>query len=128
MGCFSFLCKESGKAVLSNSFDGSPVHMFLLKNGKVVEHMYGNYNSYGAVFTKDHESSFEWKEDWENVCDLMFNGNDGDGICCILEKKYNGKFPTKVSESDENQGWGDGSFDIDNVRFKKVKDPFHRVY
>lgn len=23
MGCFSFLCKESGKAALSTSFDGS---------------------------------------------------------------------------------------------------------
>ena len=50
MGCFSFICKESNKAVASSSFDGDAVRMYLLKNGKVIEEMRGHYDSYGRVF------------------------------------------------------------------------------
>ena len=50
MGCFSWLCKECGKGILSSSFDGQECKLFLLKDGKVIEMMEGRYNSYGAVF------------------------------------------------------------------------------
>lgn len=130
MGCFSFICQKSGKAVNSSSFDGDQVHLFLLKDGKVIEEMFGNYDSYGRVFNVDqrqdvaHElrESFKWKMDWHKVCDLMFNSDDSNGIAAILHKHYNGEIPTKRSKSDPNQGWGK----MTNKR--RVKNPYHKVY
>ncbi len=65
MGCFSYICKESDKAILSDSFSGDLVRLYLLENGKVIEEMRGQYNSYGAVFTPDLKDSIDWKmKDW----------------------------------------------------------------
>lgn len=142
MGCFSFICKKSGKAALSTSFDGSPVYMFLLKDGKVIEEMYGNYNSYGAVFGNGqredvaHElrESFEWQMDWHSVCDLMFDYDEGNGIAVILAEYYDGVHPTTKSESDPNQGWGgedddeDLMCDCSSDKFQRVENPYHKVY
>lgn len=50
MGCFSFLCKECNKPVNSDSFEGEMVKLFLLKDGKVIQQMEGEYDSYGRVF------------------------------------------------------------------------------
>ena len=49
MGCFSFVCKESGLPVASSSFSGDACRMYLLKDGKVIEEMRGHYDSYGRV-------------------------------------------------------------------------------
>jgi hypothetical protein len=107
MGCFSFICKESGLPVASSSFDGDACRLYLLKDGKVIEEMRGHYDSYGRVFKKDFEDSFEWKMDWHDVCDLMFNSNDGDGIAVVLEQYFTGNIPTTISEGDPDQGWGE---------------------
>lgn len=123
MGCFSFICKESGLPVASSSFDGDAVRMYLLKGGKVLEEMRGHYDSYGRVFTADKEDSFEWKMDWHEVCDLMFTKNEGDGIAVILEKYFNGNIPTTRSEGDPDQGWGKR-----NGGRKKIKEPIHIIY
>ena len=124
MGCFSFVCKESGMPVASDSFSGDAVRMYLLKDGKVIEEMHGHYDSYGRVFKdKQCEDSFEWKMEWGDVCDLMFNSNDGDGIAVVLEKYFTGKIPTTKSEDDPDQGWGKR-----NGGRKKIKDPIHIVY
>ena len=124
MGCFSFICKESGLPVASSSFDGDAVRMYLLKDGKVIEEMRGHYDSYGRVFTDStYEDSFEWKMDWGEVCDLMFNGNSGDGIAVVLEKYFTGNIPTTQSENDPDQGWGKR-----NGGRKKIKDAVHIVY
>jgi len=143
MGCFSFICKESGKAALSTSFDGSPVHMFLLENGKVIEHMYGNYDSYGRVFKKVKDendksqtnySSFEWAKNWDAVCALMFDRDKSNGIALILESEWKDgdPYPTTRSKSDPNQGWGSEDEDCcfgscDSNRFPKVTEPFHKI-
>jgi hypothetical protein len=50
MGCFSYLCKECGKGILSNSFCGEKVKLFYIKDGDVIEYMEGEYDSYGRVF------------------------------------------------------------------------------
>lgn len=121
MGCFSFLCQKSGKPVLSSSSDGSAVRLFLLKDGKVIEEMHGNYDSYGRVF-KNEDESFHWAMDWDDVCDLMFHGNKNNGICAILDSYYNNEIPTERSEDDPNQGWGRGKYG------GKVLEPYHRVY
>lgn len=110
MGCFSFICKKSGKPANSSSFSGDLVHLFLLKNGKVVEHMYGQYDSYGRVFTSPECASyFEWKTSWDSVCDLMFDQDMGNGIAVIHDKywKEGDPFPTTRSANDPNQGWGE---------------------
>ena len=123
MGCFSFLCKESGLPVASDSFSGDAVRMYLLRNGKVIEEMRGHYDSYGRVFTADKKDSFEWKTDWNEVCDLMFTKNKGDGIAVVLEKYFAGKIPTTRSEGDRNQGWGEP-----NGGRVKITEPMHIIY
>jgi len=124
MGCFSFICKESGLPVASDSFSGDAVRLYLLKNGKVVEEMHGHYDSYGRVFKdKSYEDSFEWQMDWHEACDLMFDKDESNGIAVVLEKYFTGKIPTTRSEGDPNQGWGKR-----NGGGKKIKNPIHIVY
>jgi hypothetical protein len=133
MGCFSFICKVEDRGVESTSFDGDAVHLFLLKKGKVIEHMYGNYNSYGAVFKKGLNDSFEWQMKWSDVCNLMFDENEGNGIAAILESnwKEGDPYPTVQSEGDPNQGWGDeGGLmgDCSSGGYSTVKEPFHKIF
>lgn len=124
MGCFSFICKESGLPVASSSFDGDAVRMYLLKDGNVIEEMRGHYDSYGRVFTDStFEDSFEWKMDWHDVCDLMFHPNESNGIAVILEKYFADRIPTTRSEGDPDQGWGKR-----NGGRVKIKEPIHLVY
>ena len=65
MGCFSFMCKHCGKAVLSSSFDGDPVTLYLLLDGKVIEQMEGEYDSYGRVFKPGNKDSYKWKANYD---------------------------------------------------------------
>jgi hypothetical protein len=124
MGCFSFVCKESGLPVASDSFSGDAVRMYLLKNGELIEEMRGHYDSYGRVFSDtEYANSFEWHLPWSEVCDLMFTKNEGDGIAVVLEKYFNGNIPTTRSESDPNQGWGKK-----NGGRVKIKEPKHIMY
>lgn len=44
------MCKECGKPVLSNSFTGQKVKLYLLRDSKILQEMEGEYNSYGSVF------------------------------------------------------------------------------
>ena len=123
MGCFSFICKESGLPVASSSFDGDAVRLYLLKNGKVVEEMHGHYDSYGRVFKKNNSEYFEWKMDWHEACELMFDKDESNGIAAVLEQYFTGKIPTTRSESDPDQGWGDS-----NGGGVIIKNPVHIVY
>ena len=123
MGCFSFICKESGLPVASSSFDGDACRLYLLKNGKVIEEMHGHYDSYGRVFKKNNDESFEWKMDWSEVCKMMFDSNPGNGIAVVLEKYFTGNIPTTISEGDPEQGWGDSNGDG-----VIIENPIHIVY
>lgn len=131
MGCFSFICKKSGKPALSTSFDGSPCHMFLLKNGKVIEEMFGNYDSYGRVFNNVGES-FKWSTPWKGVCKLMFSKDKSNGIALVLtDTPITGTIPSTRSKDDPDQGWGsDYEFigNTDNDVFLLIKKPFHKVH
>jgi hypothetical protein len=122
MGCFSFKCKESGKPVASSSFDGDAVRMYLLEDGKVIEEMVGHYDSYGRVFDGKGDS-FEWKKDWGEIVDSMFDGNESNGIAVVLECHFTGAIPTTQSEDDPNQGWG-----RNNGKGVVIKEPYHKVY
>lgn len=124
MGCFSFICKESGKAVNSDSFSGDAVRLYLLRDGKVLEEMRGHYDSYGRVFKNaECTESYEWKMDWFEVVDLMFTPNEGDGMAAVLERYFTGTVPTTRSKDDPNQGWG--KYNGGNTR---VTEPVHIVY
>jgi hypothetical protein len=123
MGCFSFICKESGLPVASSSFDGDACRLYLLKNGKVIEEMHGHYDSYGRVFKKNNDESFEWKMDWHEACELMFDKDESNGIAVVLEKYFTGNIPTTRSEQDPDQGWGE--YNGDNV---KITESTHIVY
>jgi hypothetical protein len=130
MGCFSFMCKECGKAILSNSFAGQKTKLFLLKNGEVFQEMEGEYDSYGRVFNEDKSGSIIWNNPfpelplsrfekpkegeepdehtyWGRVCDLMFSKSLKDGIAAVHSKCFTGEIPSTQSESDPNQGWGE---------------------
>ena len=130
MGCFSFMCKVTGKSALSTSFDGTPVHIFLLKDGKVIEHMHGNYDSYGRVFTKDGmkkmpPESIEWKMPWGEICDLDFDSNKGNGIALVYASHWNEgmPYPTEQSDNDPNQGWGES-----DKYWEEIEEPFHKTF
>lgn len=138
MGCFSFLCKVSGKPALSTSFGGSACKLYLLKGGKVVEMMHGNYDSYGRVFkngtSKEHTNelcdSFEWKMSWDSICSLMFDPDDSNGIAMVLDLYDNGEIPTTRSEDDPDQGWGSSELfaDCSADGFERVENPYHKVF
>lgn len=142
MGCFSFICKKSRRPVLSSSFSGDAVHLFLLKEGKVIEHMFGNYDSYGRVFSNKKDpkdtsmtdtSPFEWKMEWGDVCNLMFDKDKSNGIAAILAPywKEGDPFPKTRSKDDPNQGWGK-HLKLINYCGKDIGDlvenPYHKVY
>ena len=119
MGCFSGLCKECGKGVKSNSFSGEQVKLFLLENGKVIDQMEGQYDSYGRVFIEGTQNpevthslmlSREWTMDWGDVCDLDFMNDTHNGIAYVHVRRFK-KVPTTRSERDPSQGWGDDDED-----------------
>lgn len=121
MGCFSFLCLETGEPINSSSFQGDQVALFLLKEGKCIEYMVGNYNSYGCVFKAGGLEAFEWDMPWPNVCDLMFGDDPGDGIAAIKLEYWSGEFPTMASLDDPDQGWGD------MTNYQEYAIPYHTV-
>lgn len=135
MGCFSFKCTECGEAVNSDSFKGENVRLSLLENGKVIEEMQGQYDSYGRVFDKDGES-IEWNRAWTdgdekegderaNVCDLMFDDDRSNGIHAIHVKCITDtEKPKTRSHGDPEQGWGTKKR---KHMFKKLK-IYHKVY
>lgn len=57
MGCFSFKCLECGQGVNSTSFQGELVKLFLLQDGKIIQQMEGEYDSYGTVFMDGTQDS-----------------------------------------------------------------------
>ena len=117
MGCFSYICKQSGLAVNSTSFIGDEVYMFLLENGKVIEEMFGNYDSYGKVFDVG-----EWKKDWGDIVNWQFGENKSYGIAVVLASYYDGVPPKTRSEQDNNQGWNEVLF------YNEKTTPYHKIY
>ena len=128
MGCFSFLCKKCGNGIRSDSFDGDECIIFLLSDGQVIEKMEGRYDSYGGVFTEGGKYKyllhvninskkvsddgkglrFEWKHGmWENLINMHFNENRGDGFAAYHKRCFDGILPTTQSGDDPNQGWGE---------------------
>ena len=120
MGRFSYLCKECGEPVNSDSFSGEHCTIYLLKNGKAIEQMTGQYNSYGAVFKEKSLESIEWKTDeWMNLNELHFNNNKGDGFAVIHSDCQCGNIPTTISDDDPEQGWGKY---VHSIRTPKAKE------
>ena len=109
MGCFSFLCQGCKQPIKSSSFRGERCNLFLLLNGKIIERMSGEYDSYGRVFDENGES-VHWALDWSDVCDLMFSKYTSSGISAYHEDCYKKIAPTQPvvrSLNDPDQGWGE---------------------
>lgn len=115
MGCFSFLCKECGKPINSDSFRGERCILFLLDHGLIIESMQGEYDSYGRVFDKNG-NSIKWKKKWSEVCNLMFDKELDNGIAAYHEDCFPGRSPRTRSKDDPNQGWG--SFKLPEKKFE----------
>lgn len=115
MGCFSFKCKICRQPI--NCYDDKEegVKLFVLQKGEVLEEMEGNYNSYGKV------DNLEWKNEWNQICDLMFNSDERDGMAAIHTDCWNGIIPETQSEDDENQGWN-------KVKRKPAEKNYHKFY
>lgn len=123
MGCFSFKCQKCGRGIKSSSFSGEQCHLFLLQDGKIIQQMSGEYDSYGRVFidgtqdpTVKHalRDSQRWqkikdndRDAWSDVCDLMFSDDISNGIAAFHKCCYDDVLPTIRSANDPNQGWGD---------------------
>jgi hypothetical protein len=106
MGCFSWMCKECGESILSSSADGDHAILFLLLDGKVIEYMQGEYDSYGRVFNDDKKKSIDWSAmTWDTIVGYDCGNNPKSGIAAVHTKCFNGKVPTTKSAHDPNQGW-----------------------
>lgn len=116
MGCFSYMCKECDKGILSNSYSGQECVLFLLKDGDVMQRMEGQYDSYGTVFIKDDENgdSHEWAVmEWGDIVDMHYGADEHSGIAAVHKKCFK-SVPTTRSASDPYQGWGeDGEYFAD---------------
>ncbi len=108
MGCFSWMCKECGKAVLSTSFEGQRVKLFLLKDGKVIQEMEGDYDSYGRVFkdgTQDPSvkhslrESVHWKEPFP---DKRFRDTHPDPF---VERSLQASIDALDAVDDDREAW-----------------------
>ena len=104
MGMFSFKCKGCGTPINSAYTHGEHCTMYLLKDGEVLEEMTGVYDGYGRIKDRD------WETRWEEICALMFNKNEGDGIAVVhthcRHTICNRAAPTTQSEQDPDQGFG----------------------
>ena len=118
MGSFSYLCKETGRAVSSSCFNGDAVYMFRLEKGEVKEIMYGHYDCYGRVFDKNGDS-FKWDKDWGKCCDDHFGDDVSSGFAVILASHYSGEIPTERSDNDWAQGSGKRQSKM------VIKEPYH---
>ena len=84
--------------------------------------MTGQYDSYGRVFAEGTKDSQHWDMDWGDVCDLMFDPDEGSGIAAFHTKCYDGRLPVVQSDNDPNQGWGDdGGFDGDREFYSEFE-------
>ena len=133
MGCFSFKCQGCSTPINSTSHDGELCKLFLLKDGRVIQEMEGDYDSYGRVFDGlSRTSSIRWRDPtpeipldeywqktdggasnpdnhgyWLRVCELMSEYSDSfNGIAAYHVKCYKGIPPTERSQPDPDQGWG----------------------
>lgn len=111
MGCYSYICNKSKK----NVQEGEAVYLFLLKDGKVIEEQYGNYNLYGNVV------GHKWNMPHLDVVRLHFTSNPGDGVAAIRASVYKGEIPTLKSSNDPEQGCG-------NRRVFKSETSYHKIH
>ena len=118
MGCFSFICPQCGDPINSDSFSGEHCVLMLLQDGKVIDEMSGQYNSYGCVFKGPScERSHKWGLDWDDVCELLFSDARGTGMAayhspCWQSERRMGYEP-RVSDRDPEQGWGEYKYPVE---------------
>ena len=107
MGCFSYLCGECEQPINSDSSSGEHCIMFLLKDGKLLEWMQGEYDSYGRVFHDGGQSSQEWTVlEWGDIVDLQYGDDADSGLAVYHSGCYTKDTELVPSDGDPEQGWG----------------------
>lgn len=76
---------------------GDVVHLFLLKDGVVLEEMYGIYNGQGTIGNIARGENYRWYNR-EFVTSLMLDEDPSNGIACISAASFNDVTPTLSSE------------------------------
>lgn len=112
MGMFSFMCKKCEKPVIcSVGFKQvDECKMFLLKDGKVIETMTGEYTGYGTCRDENGKEQ-NWDMPWESkvgddsVHGLTYSEKSDDGLAVVHKECDDGTVPTTQSKHDPNQGW-----------------------
>jgi len=122
MGCFSFKCKVCDEPINSDSRSGEHCTLYLLQDGKVIEQMTGQYDSYGRVFDSSMES-VQWGMKWGAACALMYLPDKGNGIAAVHSDCYCSEVPTTRSEDDPDQGWGKYKHATEAPSFAKIPKP-----
>jgi hypothetical protein len=106
------MCNACDEPILSDSFRGQGVELYLLRAGEVLESMRGQYDSYGKVFDPERGPAYslEWEMDWNEAVGLHHNDSDGDGFAAVhtkcIECDEDYLEPVSISADDPNQGWG----------------------
>lgn len=107
MGCFSYICKKCGTPINADIGVGEKCIIFLLDKGVVVEQMQGRYDMYGRVID-ENGATHEWGyKEWNELCDMQFDEDEGTGFAVFHSACYDGVLPTTKSGDDENQGFGE---------------------
>ncbi len=130
MGCFSYICPECKHPICSDSFSGEHCILMLVEDGKVLEWMQGEYDSYGRTFSMDATayktkanglkgvtSSYEWSVmDWGDIVDLHYNDDSYSGISAYHSKCFDGDMENvTVSDDDPEQGWESYRFPTEGI-------------
>ena len=122
----SYKCSLTNKPLQSNSTSGDLVYIFLLKQGQVIEYMYGNYDGYNSVIKSTNDdgvtSSFTWKTNLSDMNNLRFHKDESNGIAVILASywKEGDIFPSKRSDYSLED-------DVDSsFTWQQPEEPFHK--
>lgn len=113
---FSLKCLVTGETQKT----GDTVYLFLLKDGVVLEDMFGVYNGQGSVGDVDKSENYKWYNR-DFITELILDEDMTSGIACISANNFNGKLPTISS---------DHIVENENIKntMKSGVVPFHNVY
>lgn len=113
---FSLKCLVTGEIQKT----GDTVYLFLLKDGVVLEDMFGVYNGQGSVGDVDKSENYKWYNR-DFITELILDEDMTSGIACISANKFKGKLPTISS---------DHIVENENIKntMKSGVVPFHNVY
>lgn len=128
----SYICKECNKPITHDYLCGQKLKLFLLKEGKVIETMEGEYNGKDAVLDPSFKGNYhpqfpeslEWQSHFDERGDLMFHNDKSNGMAAIHSECWKGVAPTERSDFDPDDGHGYKPFEFDDGPWEGDLDTF----